>query len=406
MDPKAHIPAINLPGSKSISNRLLMIKAIGALDLSIENLSDSDDTQLLQKALDQIQNGDSTIDIHHAGTNMRFMCSFIAALPNRTITLTGSDRMRQRPIKELVDALIVLGADINYLEKEGYPPLKINGKKLNGGEIEVNASVSSQFITSLLLIAPYLQNGLRIKLIGETVSPSYIQLTIELMRSFGITIDINGDYITVEPARYVHISKTVFNESDWSAASYFYSAFLLSKFNKIELNGITKNSLQPDHKTAEIFELFGIKTEYLTHKICLHKTNTTIKHFEYNFIDCPDIAQTIAVTCVALGISASFKGLQTLKIKETDRILALKLELEKLGAKINASSNSLDIMRFETVSRQSPISIATYNDHRMAMSFAPLFFMFPNLTIDHKEVVSKSFPNFWSEFSKIFPVTN
>ena len=400
MNPNSHISSIILPGSKSISNRLLMIKAIGQLEFEIENCSDSDDTQLLKKALEDIASGKLEINIHHAGTNMRFLCSFLSLLENKTSILTGSEHLKQRPIKDLVDALTQLGSAIEYVEKEGFPPLKITGKKLSGNQIEVNANVSSQFITSLLLIAPQFSNGLTIKLVGQLVSPSYITLTIELMKSFGIEVEWKQDTISVGPSSYQINQTSIYNESDWSAASYFYSAIALGKCESLELTGLNKQSLQPDSKVADIFLNLGVKTEFLDHKVILTKITSNSTSFKYDFTDCPDIAQTLAVTCVGLGLKAEFTGLQTLKIKETDRIVALKTELEKCEATIEITNNSLNITDFSSSDKNKTVTIQTYNDHRMAMSFAPLSFLYPNLKIDNKDVVSKSFPNFWNEFSK------
>ncbi len=401
MNPDSHIPIINLPGSKSISNRLLLIKAIGDLSFKIENISDSDDTTILQKYLLEIKSGKSEIDIHHAGTNMRFLCSYLATLENKSFTLTGSERMKQRPIKDLVDALKQIEADINYIEKEGYPPLKINGKKLIENEITINANVSSQFTTSLLLIAPTFENGLKIKLSGQLVSPSYIKLTIELMRSFEIDVEWKGDEIIITKGKYKTDNLSFYNESDWSAASYFYSAMALGKIDQLELHGLNKNSLQPDSIVAKTYEQFGITTEYHENKITLHKTKCNITNFKFDFTDCPDIAQTLAITCLGLRINAELTGLQTLKIKETDRILALKTELEKFGAVVEANNNSLKLNFGSVKNENKEITIQTYNDHRMAMSFAPLQFLFPKIKIENKNVVSKSFLNFWNEASKL-----
>lgn len=251
------------------------------------------------------------------------------------------------------------------------------------------------------MIAPTFEKGLSLKLIGNVVSPSYIQLTIELMKLFGVNVDWKANTIQVHAGEYKFNSSDIYNESDWSAAGYFYSAMSIGKFPEIELLGLKQKSLQPDSILSMLYSKLGVDTAFSENKVVLRKTQATAQHFEYDFTDCPDIAQTIAVTCFALGITAKLTGLQTLKIKETDRITALKNELEKLGADIETTSHSLEIKHIHPIDKNSRVSIKTYNDHRMAMSFAPLLLLFPNLEIEHKEVVSKSFPAFWDEFSKL-----
>jgi 3-phosphoshikimate 1-carboxyvinyltransferase len=398
---KQHIPIIQLPGSKSISNRLLMIKTIGNLSVDILNLSDSDDTKLLIQALHDIKAGRQEINIGHAGTNMRFLCSYLSCLPGQTFVLTGSERMKQRPIKELVKALKQIGADITYVEKEGYPPLKINGKNLEASEIEIKADISSQYVSSLLLIAPLCTNGCMIKLNGPIVSSSYIKMTLELMHAFSIKINWTANSIEVKPGAYKEKNSAHLNESDWSAAGYFYSGLLLSKYDQLELNGLKKSTVQPDSKLTELFAAFGIATEFSDSKAILTRTKKLPAHFSFNFLECPDIAQTMAVLCAAFKITADLAGLKTLKIKETDRISALKNELQKFGAIVETTDRSLHIKGYDPVNANADILVNTYDDHRMAMSFAPLKFLFPNMMIENKEVVSKSFPAFWEQFSKI-----
>lgn len=378
-----------------------MIKTIGNLNFTIENLSNSDDTKLLAEALHDIRSGKQEINIGHAGTNMRFLCSYLASLEGKTFILTGSERMKQRPIKELVNALKNIGADINYVEKDGYPPLKIKGRNLEANEIEIKADVSSQYVSSLLLIAPLCKNGCKIKLSGEIVSSSYIKMTLELMLDFGIKLNWTNNVIEVKPGAYKEKTNNYYNESDWTAAGYFYSALLLSKYEKIELIGLKKNSVQPDIKLAELFRTFGITTEFADHKAILSKTEKLPLHFSSNFLECPDSAQTLAATCTALKITADLSGLNTLKIKETDRIYALQNELQKFGAIIETNDHSLHIKGYDDVNSNSDILVNTYDDHRMAMCFAPLKFLFPNMMIENKEVVSKSFPTFWEQFEKI-----
>ncbi len=392
---------IDLPGSKSISNRLLMIKAIGALNFDIVNCSDAEDTLLLKKALLDIQEGKEIIDIHHAGTNMRFLCAYLSALNNKTTILTGSDRMKQRPIGSLVNALRSIGANIEYTEKDGYPPIRIKGKELSAEHIEISADVSSQFVSALLMIAPLLKSDLTIHLKGETVSKGYITMTLALMNEFGIKHTWNGSDIKVLAGNYSWNKPSIINECDWSAASYFYSALLLSKHTQIRLKGLYRNSIQPDSVLADLFTSFGIDTVYEEKGITLYKTNKEIKAFEYDFSACPDIAQTLAALCAAKRIPFTLNGLKTLKIKETDRILALQQELTKIGAHVTTSHESIRITHYDLVDVNATITISTYNDHRMAMSFAPLQLLYPNMVIEDMPVVKKSFPNFFDQMNKL-----
>jgi 3-phosphoshikimate 1-carboxyvinyltransferase len=309
--------------------------------------------------------------------------------------------MKERPIKELVDALHLIGAEINYLNKAGYPPIQITGKKLNATTIHIDASVSSQFISSLLLIAPTFENGCKIVLKGDVVSPGYINMTIELMREFGIKVEWVKDTIQIEKGSYKAPRSNIFNESDWSAAGYFYNTLLFSDLKEIRLSGLMQNSIQPDSVTAKLFTPFGIDTIFEKDAIVLKKHSKSISFFEYDFTDCPDIAQTLAVTCVGTGIKVKLTGLRTLKIKETDRIIALKNELEKFGAEIIITEDSLEITDINKTNLNETIAVKTYNDHRMAMSFASLQFIYPNLQIEDHQVVSKSFPHFWDELKKM-----
>ncbi len=378
-----------------------MIKAIGKLNFDIENLSDSDDKKLLIKALNDIDSGKQEINVGDAGTTMRFLCAYLSCRENKTFILTGSDRMKERPIRELADSLNAIGANITYLEKQGYPPVKIQGKKIETNKISVNANVSSQFVSSILLVSPTFKNGCTIKLNGEIVSAPYITMTIELMRSFGIEINCDDHTINVKPGTYSSKTNSFYNESDWSAASYFYCALALGSFEKVELKGLLQNSIQADSKIVDIFNGLGISSNFETNSVIVSKENKNAKHFSFDFTDCPDIAQTLAVTCLGLGITADLTGLKTLKIKETDRIIALKNELKKFGAIVEITPNSLHIKGYNTVNKNKEILVNTYNDHRMAMSFASLKFIYPNMVIENKEVVSKSFPKFWEQFSKL-----
>ena len=410
---KSHLldgKTISITGSKSISNRLLILgKLFG--DLKIENLSNSQDTQLLQKALNEDA---ETVDIHHAGTAMRFLTSFYAIQEGRKTILTGSERMKQRPIKPLVDALRELGAEINYLENEGFPPLEIQGKKIEKNFVKIPANISSQFITSLLLIGASLENGLEIDLQGEITSRSYIKMTLKILKDIGVETHFEGNSIKILSAasslsnqkldRHYHSSKIkhYIVESDWSSASYFYSLVAIGK-KKMHLKSFYAHSLQGDSALKEIYlKFFGVNTisDAGENKITLLPDT----HFQYpeKFVldmnDCPDIAQTVCVTCVALKLPFEISGLGTLKVKETDRLVALQNELEKIGCKTEITENSIKSLEF--FEPKSKISIATYNDHRMAMSFAP-FALVKELDIQNENVVEKSYPDFWTDFFEI-----
>ncbi|MDX1829381.1 MAG: 3-phosphoshikimate 1-carboxyvinyltransferase [Lutibacter sp.] len=385
---------IQITGSKSETNRLLILQQLYD-NLKIENPSVSDDSLVLQKALVSSEN---EINISHAGTAMRFLTAYFATQENREVILTGSDRMKNRPIKILVDALRFLGAEIQYLEKEGYPPLKISGKKLVKDFVEIQGDVSSQYISALLLIAPKLPNGIKLKFKGEVTSVPYIKMTLSLLSNIGIEFDWKDNIITILP-QYAIKNKTIVVESDWSSASYFYSLVALSPNSEIQLASYRKNSLQGDADLFNIYKKLGVQTIFKENTIILKNANTLIpKNLELDLINTPDLAQTVAVTCFGLGISCKLTGLHTLKIKETDRLVALKTEIEKLGGKVNITDNSIQVFSSAVINKN--ISIATYHDHRMAMAFAPLALKGP-IQIEDPEVVSKSYPNFWNDFEKI-----
>ncbi|HWY10247.1 MAG TPA: 3-phosphoshikimate 1-carboxyvinyltransferase [Bacteroidia bacterium] len=398
--PKGNIKTtVELPGSKSVSNRLMMIRAISGLSIHFKNLSDSEDSILLAKALGQIQNKTAgTLNIHHAGTDMRFLTAYLSTREGEWI-ITGSNRMKQRPIAELVNALKQLGADISYLEKEGFPPLKIIGKKIYGGKVEIDASISSQFISALLLAAPKFQKGLELVLKGNMVSAPYVGMTISLLKQFGIYVSFTENNIVLSPSAFTVFTPQLLVESDWSAASYWYSMVALSENANVELKFLDKISLQADRILPGIYNNLGVNTEFIEKGVRLTKKKISDTEFRYDFTDCPDIAQTIAVTCFGLGIKANLTGLQTLKIKETDRISALKNEFEKFGAKVEATDNSIVIYPASKLINNN-LQLITYNDHRMAMSFAPLALKFPGLKIEHPEVVEKSYPAFWDDMEE------
>jgi len=386
---------IQISGSKSESNRLLILQSQFP-NLKTENLSESDDTMVLQKAL-MSNNGE--VDIHHAGTAMRFLTAYFATQPDASVVLTGSERMQQRPIKILVDALLDLGAEIKYLKNDGYPPIAISGRKIVKDTVAIAANVSSQYISALLLVAPSLQNGLTINIKGEITSAPYLQMTVALLQKIGVPCIFSENNITVAPVSKIE-NRAVLIESDWSSASYFYSIVALSEETSITLKGYFKNSLQGDSILATIYESLGVSTSYNEEdaSITLTKNKKQLaEHIMLHLADAPDIAQTIAVTCFGLGLGCKLTGLHTLKIKETDRLVALKTELEKLGAKIKVTNEALELVSSEKI--KESIKIQTYNDHRMAMAFAPLALK-KSIQIDDAGVVSKSFPTFWEDIQK------
>ncbi len=392
---------IDLPGSKSISNRILIIQALSGLEFSIQNLSDSDDTMHLQHALENYDAG-KEINVGHAGTDMRFLTAFLS-LRNGSFDLTGSERLQHRPVKDLVDVLKLLGADITYKKNEGYPPLLIKGKKLDGGKVEIIGTVSSQFITALLLVAPYFNNGLELTIIGDLVSKPYVNMTVELMKEFGAVIEWSDNKIKVQPVPYTYSKKEFIVESDWSAASYYYSLVALAPLGTaLNLSSLFFKSLQADSVCKEIYKNFGVSTECSGNEITITKTTSEIiPLLEYNFIECPDIAQTVVCTFIGLKQAFYFTGLQTLKVKETDRITALQIECSKVGIELKVTANSIQWENRQNTISLKPVSIATYNDHRMAMSFAPLCLLIDGLLIENADVVSKSYPLFWEHLKRM-----
>lgn len=386
---------IKLPASKSISNRALILNALSRNLNQINNLSDCDDTQVM---IDAFKKGENIIDVKAAGTSMRFLTAYLSQIPGEW-TITGTKRMQERPIHLLVDALNTLGAQIKYVNKKGFPPLLIKGTALDGGEIEISGGISSQFISALLMIAPTMTKGLTIKLKGDVISVPYIKLTLGMMEQYGVKSHWKENTIKIHPQEYLPIKYTV--ESDWSGASYWYEIAALMQNARIELKGLFKNSMQGDSKVAELFTDLGVNTEYTTDGVILTKTNNITKKFFHNFINEPDLAQTFAVTCCMLNIPFMFTGLQTLKIKETDRIEALKVELKKLGYELQDSQGSiLEWDGYMSKPEDNPI-IKTYEDHRMAMAFAPAAIKLGNINIEEPHVVSKSYPQYWKDLKFI-----
>lgn len=389
-----HEGIIKLPSSKSISNRVLIINALSMSDYPIENLSDCDDTNVMLRALDS---DSSSFDIGAAGTAMRFLTALLAKTFGQW-TITGTERMKNRPIKLLVDSINELGGKIEYAEKEGYPPLRIYGSALEGGELELNGGVSSQYISALMMIAPYMKHGLTLTLTGTIISRPYIHLTAELMRFFGAEVIIADNKIKVIPGEYQ--PKPYFVESDWSAASYWYQIVALSKDLRLELPHLYKNSWQGDAKGAELFSLLGVQTHYTKEGVTISKKEISTKKCIYNFVDQPDLAQTFVVTCCLLNIPFHFSGLQSLKIKETDRMEALKNEMRKLGYVLTDKNNSILEWNGERC-EPSNEPIHTYEDHRMAMAFAPAALKIGKIEICEPHVVSKSYPDYWKDLKHI-----
>lgn len=384
---------VNVSGSKSESNRLLILQSLYP-NLSLENLSNSDDTKYLQKAL---QGDKNIVDISHAGTAMRFLTAYFSAKEGREVILTGSERMQNRPISILVEALGSLGVDIEYTQKKGYPPLSIKGKKIDKSHVSIQGNVSSQYISALLLMAPGLENGLEIELLGEVTSVPYINMTLALLKDLGINYQWEGNLIAVEPLKNIR-ERVMTVESDWSSASYFYGLLALSEHGQIKLSAFKKDSLQGDSSLIDIYKHFGVETIFGENTITLTKKPIELRSLSLDLSNSPDLAQTIAVSCFGAGIACDLTGLHTLKIKETDRLVALQQELEKLGAEIEITDKSLHLKKGGEIKKN--ISIDTYDDHRMAMAFAPLCLK-TSIYINDAEVVSKSYTDFWNDFESV-----
>ena len=387
--------SVSISGSKSESNRLILLRAY-TYYFKIFNLSDSDDTQLMLSA---IESDKKEISIGHAGTAMRFLTSYYSSISENSKVLTGSNRMRQRPISILVDALIDLGCDIEYIEKSGFPPLKIHGKNILNNSVTLPADVSSQYISSLMMLGVSLENGLKIKLSSEITSLPYILMTKKIVERIGGIIKIDDKDITIEPFKEKVIPEQ-FVESDWSSASYFFSIAALSNSATLTLSTFFKDSLQGDSKLVDIYKIFGIETKFEEDHIILRKNKIDLpKSINLNLKDSPDLAQTIIITCLGLGVDCTLDGLHTLKIKETDRLIALKNEIEKFNVdKVEITKNSITLENNSDLKHE--VIIETYNDHRMAMSFAPLSLLVP-IIINDPEVVSKSYVNFWKDLESL-----
>jgi 3-phosphoshikimate 1-carboxyvinyltransferase len=385
---------IKITGSKSETNRLLFLQSLFP-NFKIQNKSNSDDSSIMQAAL---KSTSDFIDINHAGTAMRFLTSYFSQLEGREVILTGSERMQQRPIKILVDALRSLGASIEYEKKQGYPPLRIKGKKLDGGMISLPADISSQYISSLIMLGAVLKAGIELNLKGTITSMPYINMTLDLLKRLGIETEFKGHRILVKNTSKSKNTIQVV-ESDWSSASYFFSIAALSDKAKIYLSNYKSNSLQGDSILRIIYKQLGVNSYFEGNNLILEKENiSSPKSIKWDLSNAPDIAQTIAVSCYGLGVACDLEGLHTLKIKETDRLVALDTELSKLGAKISVTDKSLHLASDQDF--QKGITISTYNDHRMAMAFAPLALKIP-LSVKKAEVVSKSYPSFWEDLNSL-----
>lgn len=385
---------LNITGSKSETNRLLLLQALFP-NITLANTSNSDDSEVMQKAL---KGNEEIVDIHHAGTAMRFLTAYFAVNEGREVLLTGSQRMTERPIKVLVEALEQLGAKISYEKEAGYPPIRIKGQKITASKVNIPANVSSQYISALLLVAPKLENGIEITLVGEITSVPYIKMTLALLNDLEIKTSFEGNVIMVYPKQEVE-SKVMTVESDWSSASYFFSLAALAEKASISLTSYNQTSLQGDSALVEIYKQMGVDTHFEGNKMTLVKqSDFKPKTLNLELNNTPDIAQTIVVTCLGLGIGCHLTGLHTLKIKETDRLEALRIELTKLGANISVTNDSLTLVASTKINHN--VSIATYNDHRMAMAFAPLALKVP-IIIENAEVVSKSYPDFWNDFKSL-----
>ncbi len=383
---------IQLPSSKSISNRALIINALGNGTHHPENLSDCNDTRVMIRALNDDK---ETIDIMAAGTAMRFLTAYLSVTPGTRI-ITGTERMQQRPIQVLVNALRELGADIEYVANDGFPPLRITGRELRKDTISLPGNVSSQYISALLMIAPVLTNGLTIRLTGDIISRPYINLTLQLMNDFGVRAEWTDDHrLKVEPQAY-H-STPFYVESDWSAASYWYQIVALSKEAEVTLPGLFKDSYQGDSQVAGIFRSLGVETIYKDKTVILKKNGKSVERLDYDFINQPDLAQTFVVTCALLNIPFRFSGLQSLKIKETDRMAALITEMRKLGYILHETDGSVLSWEGERCTTEEHPAIDTYEDHRMAMAFAPTCLALPEILINNPQVVSKSYPRYWED---------
>jgi len=394
---------ISLPASKSISNRVLILRELMPSPFTITNLSEADDTILMDDILKKIKKVNidpeaTEINCQNAGTVFRFLTAFLAQKTGNWL-LTGSERMKERPIKILVDALGEIGANIRYVGEKGFPPLLISGNSLLGGQIHINSLVSSQYISALLMIAPVLKKGIELELLGKISSAPYINMTLELLKNFGIEYIRSGKRIKIEPQNFHPQNISI--EPDWSAASFWYEMMAFSENGEILLKGLTPSKLQGDSILMELFKSFGVQTRIENDGIRLIRGGRVVKTFEFDFTDHPDLAQPIIVTCAGLNIRGKFKGLESLPIKETDRIKALMNEIQKLGVCIKQGTFPELILENSKINFGVIHRIRTYGDHRMAMSFAPLALKTGSIQMEEPQIVSKSYPRFWHDIENV-----
>ena len=383
---------IALPSSKSISNRVLIMNQLAGGRMALNNLSDCDDTQVMLRAL---HSPSEITDVHAAGTAMRFLTAFISSRPGRTV-MTGTERMKNRPIGVLVDALRSIGADIEYADREGFPPLRIEGRPLAGGEVSIAGNVSSQFISALMMIAPTMAQGLTLHITGHVASAAYIDMTAGLMQGFGIPVDRPDGHTVIIP-KSVYRGNAFTVESDWSGASYWYEMLALSDGGHVTLPHLFENSLQGDAAVSRLFRPLGVQTAFTDGGVVLTKSGEPCTEYDADLENQPDLAQTLVVTCAMMGIPFHITGLQTLRIKETDRLTALRTELAKPGIKVQERHGDTLSWNGRQTAVALPPAIDTYEDHRMAMAFAPCAIRMPRLRINNPEVVSKSYPHYWDD---------
>ena len=396
-----------ISGSKSISNRVLIMNALADADGQFTNLSTSGDTQLMLRVLEQIKTCAHSriplvVDARNAGTVYRFLTAYLA-VSNGLWLLTGDDRMKQRPIHPLVDGLRSLGAELHYASHENYPPLRIKGKQFNGGEVNIDPSMSSQFASALMMIGLYLKGGLKIRFKSKPVSEPYLKMTANIMQEFGADVRWSGNQVEISKGEYKVENYHI--EPDWSSASYWYEMAALSREANLLLTGFTKESVQGDQICAKLFERLGVKTIFEKKGIRLIRNQEMTKFFEYDFSDIPDLVPAIAVTCALKGIPSKFSGVEHLRIKESDRVLSLKNELQKIDAQLVETDYGFELMPCKTGFKQRKLTFDTHNDHRIAMSFAPLFFKFGSVTINDPSTVNKSYPSFWEHIQQLGPAT-
>ena len=392
--PDAIHATVQLPASKSMSNRALILNALSLSPYNIRNLSDCEDTQVI---IDAFNSDSNEFNVKGAGTAMRFLTAFLAGMEGEWI-IKGSKRMHERPIHPLVETLTALGAKIDYLEKEGFPPLRIKRRKLKGGEVYLSGNISSQFISALLMVAPLMEKGLIMHIEKKIVSKPYIDLTMAMMAQCGVIVKWTGNDIVVKPQQYQAIELAV--ETDWSAASYWYEMVALIPSAEVTLLGLHKKSLQGDANVANLFSDLGVTTEFVEEGAVIRHTKRKAKKFFHDFVNEPDLAQTFAATCCFKGIPFLFSGIQSLKIKETDRVQALINEFNKLGFVLKETEIGMLEWDGERCTPEKEPAIDTYDDHRMAMSFAPGAMVFRTLKINNPEVVTKSYPNFWDDLKR------